>query len=48
MNDESKLTSRQMDLLRKLYQEGKTIEVHTVEKTQDEIANELGLSLIHI
>ncbi|RLF82924.1 AsnC family transcriptional regulator [Thermococci archaeon] len=44
MNDESKLTSRQMDLLRKLYQEGKTIEVHTVEKTQDEIADELGIT----
>jgi len=44
MNNESKLTSRQMDLLRKLYQEGKTIEVHTVEKTQDEIADELGIT----
>jgi len=44
MNNESKVTSRQMDLLRKLYQEGKTIEVHTVEKTQDEIADELGIT----
>lgn len=44
MNNESKLTSRQMDLLRKLYQEGKTIEVHTVEKTQDEIADELSIT----
>ncbi|WP_457751924.1 Lrp/AsnC ligand binding domain-containing protein [Thermococcus sp.] len=38
------LTPRQIKLLRKLYNEGKTIEVHTVEKTQDELAEELGIT----
>ncbi|MFA4646979.1 Lrp/AsnC family transcriptional regulator [Pyrococcus kukulkanii] len=38
------LTNRQVELLRKLYREGKTIEVHTVEKTQDELAEELGIT----
>jgi len=38
------LTPRQMKLLRKLYDEGKSIEVHTVEKTQDELAEELGIT----
>ncbi|AEC51631.1 AsnC family transcriptional regulator [Pyrococcus sp. NA2] len=38
------LTNRQIELLRKLYREGKTIEVHTVEKTQDELAEELGIT----
>ncbi|HIH73307.1 MAG: Transcriptional regulatory protein, asnC family, partial [Thermococcales archaeon 44_46] len=33
MNTDSALTSRQVELLKKLYKEGKTIEVHTVEKT---------------
>ena len=44
MNDRSTLTSRQVRLLKKLYGEGKTIEVHTVEKTQDELAQELGIT----
>ncbi|USS40506.1 Lrp/AsnC family transcriptional regulator [Thermococcus aggregans] len=44
MNNETALTSRQVELLKKLYKEGKTIEVHTVEKTQDEIAEELGIT----
>ncbi|EHR77716.1 AsnC family transcriptional regulator [Thermococcus litoralis DSM 5473] len=44
MNTEATLTSRQVELLKKLYKEGKTIEVHTVEKTQDEIAEELGIT----
>ncbi len=38
------LTPRQIKLLRKLYDEGKSIEVHTVEKTQDELAEELGIT----
>ncbi len=38
------LTPKQMRLLQKLYEEGKTIEVHTVEKTQDELAKELGIT----
>jgi len=38
------LTTRQIELLRRLYKEGKTIEVHTVEKTQDELAEELGIT----
>jgi DNA-binding Lrp family transcriptional regulator len=42
--ERSTLTPRQMKLLKKLYEEGKTIEVHTVEKTQDELANELGIT----
>jgi DNA-binding Lrp family transcriptional regulator len=44
MSDRSTLTSRQVRLLKKLYGEGKTIEVHTVEKTQDELAQELGIT----
>ncbi|WP_297070946.1 Lrp/AsnC family transcriptional regulator [Thermococcus sp.] len=44
MNDRSALTSRQVRLLKKFYTEGKTIEVHTVEKTQDELARELGIT----
>ncbi|AFK21868.1 Lrp/AsnC family transcriptional regulator [Pyrococcus sp. ST04] len=42
--DRVELTNRQVELLRKLYREGKTIEVHTVEKTQDELAEELGIT----
>ncbi|CAB49109.1 Lrp/AsnC family transcriptional regulator [Pyrococcus abyssi] len=42
--DRIELTNRQIELLRKLYREGKTIEVHTVEKTQDELAEELGIT----
>lgn len=42
--EKNSLTPRQMKLLRKLYEEGKTIEVHTVEKTQDELADELGIT----
>ncbi|WP_048165874.1 Lrp/AsnC family transcriptional regulator [Palaeococcus pacificus] len=41
---EHSLTTRQIELLKKLYKEGKTIEVHTVEKTQDELAEELGIT----
>ncbi|WP_297489327.1 Lrp/AsnC family transcriptional regulator [Thermococcus sp.] len=41
---QNQLTPKQMRLLRKLYDEGKTIEVHTVEKTQDELAEELGIT----
>jgi len=44
MVENSALTPRQLRLLRKLYEEGKTIEVHTVEKTQDELARELGIT----
>jgi len=44
VNEEHLLTSRQIELLEKFYKEGKTIEVHTVEKTQDEIASELGIT----
>jgi len=44
MSGENTLTPRQFRLLRKLYEEGKTIEVHTVEKTQDELAKELGIT----
>ncbi|WP_297436419.1 Lrp/AsnC family transcriptional regulator [Thermococcus sp.] len=44
MREGSTLTSRQVRLLKKLYGEGKTIEVHTVEKTQDELAQELGIT----
>ena len=38
------LTPRQLELLEKFYKEGKTIEVHTVKKTQYEIASELGIT----
>jgi len=38
------LTSKQLKLLKKLYEEGRWIEVHTVEKTQDELARELGIT----
>ncbi|WP_394335187.1 helix-turn-helix domain-containing protein [Thermococcus profundus] len=38
------LTPRQVKLLKKLYEEGKPVEVYTVEKTQDELANELGIT----
>ena len=44
MNEEHLLTSKQIKLLEKFYKEGKTIEVHTVKKTQDEIASELGIT----
>jgi len=44
MEGRSTLTPRQIRLLRKFYEEGKTIEVHTVEKTQDELAEELGIT----
>ena len=44
MNEEHLLTSKQIELLKKFYREGKTIEVHTVKKTQDEIASELGIT----
>ncbi len=42
--EKDSLTPRQVKLLKKLYEEGKPIEVHTVEKTQDELANELGIT----
>ncbi|RLF81723.1 AsnC family transcriptional regulator [Thermococci archaeon] len=38
------LTSKQFELLEKFYEEGKTIEVRTVKKTQDEIASELRIT----
>jgi len=38
------LTSKQFELLEKFYEEGKTIEVRTVKKNQDEIASELGIT----
>ncbi|MCD6372427.1 MAG: Lrp/AsnC family transcriptional regulator [Thermococcus sp.] len=44
MDVKGTLTPRQIKLLRKLYDEGKSIEVHTVEKTQDELAEELGIT----
>jgi DNA-binding Lrp family transcriptional regulator len=44
VDEKISLTTRQIELLRKLYKEGKTIEVHTVEKTQDELAEELGIT----
>lgn len=44
MGEKVSLTTRQIELLRRLYKEGKTIEVHTVEKTQDELAEELGIT----
>ncbi|WP_297074045.1 Lrp/AsnC family transcriptional regulator [Thermococcus sp.] len=44
MPERNSLTPRQVKLLRKLYEDGKTIEVHTVEKTQDELAKELGIT----
>ncbi|NJE85626.1 Lrp/AsnC family transcriptional regulator [Thermococcus sp. CX2] len=44
MEEKPTLTPRQIRLLRKFYDEGKTIEVHTVEKTQDELAEELGIT----
>ena len=44
MEEKVSLTTRQIELLRRLYKEGKTIEVHTVEKTQDELAEELGIT----
>jgi len=44
VDEEHLLTSRQFELLEKFYEEGKAIEVHTVKKTQDEIASELGIT----
>ncbi|AIU69618.1 AsnC family transcriptional regulator [Thermococcus eurythermalis] len=44
MSEKNALTSRQLKLLKKLYEDGRRIEVHTVEKTQDELANELGIT----
>ena len=44
MNEEHLLTSKQIELLEKFYEEGKTIEVRTVKKNQDEIASELGIT----
>ncbi|MBO8175429.1 MAG: Lrp/AsnC family transcriptional regulator [Thermococcus sp.] len=44
MEGEMKLTSKQIELLRKLYNEGKPIEVHTVEKSQEELAKELKVT----
>ncbi|MCD6524662.1 MAG: Lrp/AsnC family transcriptional regulator [Thermococcus sp.] len=44
MMEKNSLTSRQLKLLKKLYEEGRPLEVHTVEKTQDELANELGIT----
>ncbi|ASJ10423.1 AsnC family transcriptional regulator [Thermococcus sp. P6] len=44
MAKERDVTPRQIKLLRKFYEEGRTIEVHTVEKTQDELAKELGIT----
>ena len=38
------LTGRQIRLLKKLYDDGKPLEVHTVEKTQDELAKEFGIT----
>ncbi|MDV3104444.1 Lrp/AsnC family transcriptional regulator [Thermococcus waiotapuensis] len=42
--EKGSLTPKQMKLLKKLYDEGKPIEVHTVEKTQDDLAKELGVT----
>ncbi|WP_048150073.1 Lrp/AsnC family transcriptional regulator [Thermococcus sp. AM4] len=42
--ERNSLTSRQLKLLKKLYEEGRPLEVHTVEKTQDELASELGIT----
>ncbi|ACS34268.1 Lrp/AsnC family transcriptional regulator [Thermococcus gammatolerans] len=42
--ERNSLTSRQLKLLKKLYEEGRPLEVHTVEKTQDELAKELGIT----
>lgn len=42
--EEVKLTSKQIELLRKLYNDGKPIEVHTVEKSQEELAKELKVT----
>ncbi len=42
--EETGLTPRQFRLLKKLYEESKPIEVHTVEKTQDKLATELGIT----
>ena len=44
MVNENRLTSRQFELLKKFYEEGKAIEVRTVKKSQDEIASELGIT----
>jgi len=44
VDEEHLLTSRQFELLEKFYEEGKTIEVRTVKKSQDEIASELGIT----
>ncbi|NJE08073.1 Lrp/AsnC family transcriptional regulator [Thermococcus sp. M39] len=44
MGENVKLTSKQIELLRKLYNEGKPIEVHTVEKSQEELARELKVT----
>ena len=44
VNEEHLLTSKQIKLLEKFYREGKTIEVRTVKKSQDEIASELGIT----
>ncbi len=42
--ERNSLTSRQLKLLKKLYEDGRPLEVHTVEKTQDELAKELGIT----
>jgi len=44
MVNENTLTHRLFELLKTFYEEDKTIEVHTVKKTQDEIASELGIA----
>jgi len=44
MVNENTLAHRQFELLKKFYKEGKTIEVRTVKKSQDEIASELGIT----
>ena len=44
MVNENRLTSRQFELLKKFYEEGKAIEVRTVKKSQDEIASELEIT----
>jgi len=44
MVNKNTLTRRQIELLEKFYKESKAIEVHTVEKTQYEIASELKVT----
>ncbi|NPA47353.1 MAG: Lrp/AsnC family transcriptional regulator [Thermococci archaeon] len=42
--EKSGLTPRQFKLLKRLYKDSRPIEVYTVEKTQDKLASELGIT----